>query len=72
MERQFLVAQLAILLEQSTTQDRLGRQALPSGGLDGAAAQITRDQAEQVSMLVEPLRHRVQFAADLVPGKTIE
>jgi hypothetical protein len=49
-----------------------GRQALPSGGLDGAAAQIAHDQAEQVSMLVEPLRHRVQFAADLVPGKKIE
>ena len=47
MERQFLVAQLAILLEQGTTQDRLGRQALPSGGLDGAAAQIARDQAKQ-------------------------
>ena len=72
MERQFLVAQLAVLLEKRTTQHRLGRQALPSGGLDPAATHIVRDQAEQITMLVEPLRYRLQLAADLVPGETIE
>ena len=72
MECQLLVAQLPVLLEQGTAQHRFGRQALPSGRLDPMPAKVCRHQAEQVAMLVEPLRHRFQLAADLVRGENIE
>ena len=72
MERQLLVAQLAMLLEQRAAQHRLRRQALPPGLLDAVPAQVRRDQAEQLAMLVQPLRHRLQLAADLVSGEEIE
>jgi len=54
MERQFLIAQLPVLFEQRATQHRFGRQTSPSGGLDVAAAQVPRDQAEQVAIVVQP------------------
>ncbi|WP_425484170.1 hypothetical protein [Allomesorhizobium camelthorni] len=55
MERQLLIAQLAVLLEERATQDRFGGQALPSGGLDGVPAQIAPHQRKQIAMLVKPL-----------------
>ena len=72
MERQFLVAQLAILLEQRTTQHSFGRQALPAGGLDAVANQIAGHQADQIAMLIQPSRHRPQFMADLVCREDFE
>ena len=72
MKRQLLVAQLAMLLEKRAAQHRLRRQALPSGLLDLSPAQILRHQPEQRAMLVQPLRHRLQLAADLVLGEEIE
>jgi hypothetical protein len=60
------------LLEQGTAQHRFGRQALPSGCLDAMLADVCGHQAEQIAMLIEPSRHRFQFAADLVLGVTIE
>ena len=72
MERQLFVAQLTVLLEQRATQHRLRRQALPSGRAHAVAAQVLRHQPEQHAMPIQPLRHRLQLAADLVPGEDIE
>jgi hypothetical protein len=72
MERQLLVAQLAVLLEQGTAQHRLRGQALAPGRLHPVSAQVRRDQAGQLAMVIEPRRHRLQLAADLVPGEQIE
>ena len=72
MERQLLVAQLAILLEQRAAQHRLRRQALPSGRAHAVVAQVLRHQAKHRAMRIQPLRHRLQLAADLVPGEDIE
>ena len=72
MKRHLLVAQLAMLLEKPAAQDRLGRQTPSPGLLDAMPAQILRHQPDQLAMLVQPSRHRLQFAADLVPGEEIE
>ena len=72
MERQFLIAELPILLEQRTTQHRFGRQAFPAGLLDAVPAQVLRHLIEKLAMLVQPLRHGFQLAADLVSGEQIE
>ena len=72
MERQLLVAQLAVLLEHGAAQHRLRRQALAPGLLDAVPAQVRRDQAEQLAMIIEPRRHRLELTADLVSGKKIE
>ena len=72
MKCQLLVAQLAVLLEKRAAQHRLRRQASPSGLLDPVAAQVRRHQAEQRAMRIQPVRHRLQLAADLVPGENIE
>jgi len=72
MEGQFLVAQLAGLLEKRTAQHRLCRKAVPSGLLHAVAAQVRCDQAEQGRMLIQPRRRLLQLAADLVLGEHIE
>jgi hypothetical protein len=72
MKRQLLIAQLAMLLEKRAAQDRLGRQTLSPGLLGAVSAQILRRQSDQLAMLVQPLRHRLQLAADLVPSEEIE
>ena len=72
MKRQFLIAQLAMLLEKRAAQDQLGRQAFSPGLLNAVSAQILRRQPDQLAMLVQPLRHRLQLAADLVIGEQIE
>jgi hypothetical protein len=72
MERQLLIAQLAVLLEQAAAQHRLRRQALPPGRLHPVPTQVRRDQAGQFAVVIEPCRHRLQLTADLVPGKEIE
>ena len=72
MECQFLVAQLPVLLEDRAAQYRFGRQTLPSGGFDANPDQIAGHQAKQFAMLVQPSRHRLQLAADLVCGEDIE
>jgi hypothetical protein len=72
MKGQLLIAQLAVLLEQRAAQDALRRQALPSGLLDPVPAQVPCDQAEQLAVVVQSLRHRLQLTADLVPGEQIE
>jgi hypothetical protein len=48
------------------------RQATPAGLAHPVAAQIVADQAEQWTMLIEPLRDLLQLAADLVRGEDIE
>src|SRR5262249_54769653 len=72
MERQFVVAQLPILLEKRTSQHRLGGQALPPGGLDAEPHQVTGHHPKQIAMLVEPLRHRLQLVADLMRSENVE
>jgi hypothetical protein len=72
MKRQLLVAQLAVLLEQPTAQHRLRRQTPPPGLLDAVPAQVRRDQAEQLAVVIQPLGHRLQLKADLVSGEQIE
>jgi hypothetical protein len=72
MERQLLVAQLAVLLEQGTAQHRLGGQAVASRLLDAVPAQVRRDQAAKLAVVVQPRGHRLELTADLVFGETIE
>jgi hypothetical protein len=72
MERQLLIAQLAVLLEQGAAQHRLRRQAQPPGLPHPISAQVRRDQAGQLAVLIEPGGHRLQLATDLVPGEQIE
>ena len=72
MKGQLLVAQLAMLLEKRTAQDRLGRQAFSPGLLDAVPTQIPHPQLDKFAMLVQPLRHCLQLAADLVSGEEIE
>src|SRR6202049_2327311 len=72
MKRQLFVAQLPVLLEQRTAQNRLGRQSLASGLPWPAAAQIAGHQAQQRALSIQPQRHRLQLAADLVPRKNLE
>jgi len=55
MKRQLLIAQLAMLLEKSAAQDRLGRQTLSTGLLNAVSAQIVRRQPDEIAMLVQPL-----------------
>ena len=47
MEGQFLVAQLAVLLEQRTAQHGLCRKTMPPGVLHRIAAQVPCHQADQ-------------------------
>ena len=72
MKRKLLIAQLAMLLEKRTAQDRFGRQTLSPGLFDAMPAQILRHQPDDLAMLVQPLRHRLQLPADLVIGEEIE
>jgi hypothetical protein len=71
MERQLLIAQLAVLLEHCTAQHALRRQAAAAGLLQTVPAQVRGDQAE-LPVIVQPGRHRLQLAADLVPREQIE
>ena len=71
VKRQLLVAQLAVLLQQTRAQHRLGRKPVASGLLDPVTTQVGGDQARQLTMLVEP-PHRPQLAADLVQREDIE
>jgi hypothetical protein len=48
MERQLLVAQLAVLLEHRTAQHALRRLAAAARLLQTVPAQVRRDQAEQL------------------------
>jgi hypothetical protein len=72
VECQHLIAQLPVLLEDRTAQHRFSGQALLSGRFDAASIQVSRHHAKQIAMLVQPLRHRLQLAADLVRGEKIE
>ena len=72
MEGQLLVAQLPVLLEDRAAQYGFGWQTLPSGRLDAAPTQVSRHHGKQIAMLIQPLRHRLQLAADLVRGEKIE
>jgi hypothetical protein len=71
MKRQLLVAQLAALLEERAAEHRLRGQAMAAGLLDGVPAQLRRDQAQQLAVLVQPRRHRLGLTADLVSGERI-
>jgi len=72
VKRQLFVAQLPLLLEQRTAQNRLRRQSSASRLAQPAAAQITGHQAHQQALLIQPLRDGLQLAADLVTRKDLE
>ena len=72
MKRQFLIAHLAVLLQQRAAQHGFRRQATPAGFANAVAAQIVADQAQQWTMLIEPVRDLLQLTADLVRGEDIE
>src|SRR3954451_18721980 len=81
MEGQFLVAQLAVLLEKRTAQHRLSGQTVSSGLLPPVvspvlspprAAQFTGARSKQGPMVIQPRRALLQIAADLVLGEPIE
>jgi hypothetical protein len=72
MKRQLLITQLTVWLEQRTAQHRLRRQAPPPSLLDAVPAQVRRDQAEQLAVVIQPLRHRLQLTTDLVSGEQSE
>jgi hypothetical protein len=72
MEGQLLVAQLPVLLEQRTAQHRLRRQPVPPGLFDPVPAQVGRHQTQQLALPIQPLRHGLQFTADLVLRENIE
>ncbi len=72
MKGQFFVTQLPLLLEQRTAQHRLCRQASASGLAQSVATQIAGHQAHQHALPIQPLRDRLQLAADLVPSKDLE
>jgi len=62
---QLFVTQLPLLLEQRTAQHRLGRQAAASGLAQPVVTQIAGHQAHQRALPIQPLRDRLQVAADL-------
>jgi len=72
MKGQFLVTQLALLLEQGTAQHALRRQSPPPGLAHPLPPQIARHQANQLALAIQPLRHHLQLAADLVLRKNLE
>jgi len=72
MKRQLFVTQLPMLFEQGTAQHRLRRKTVPSRVLEAMSAKIGNHQTQHITMLIQPLRHRLQFAADLVRGENIE
>src|SRR6185436_7242398 len=51
---ELFVTQLPLLLEQRTAQHRLGSQAAPSGLAQSVATQITRHQAHQRALPIQP------------------
>src|SRR5215469_2108990 len=67
---QVLVTQLALLLEQRAAQHAFRRQASPPGLAYSLSPQITRHQPDQPALAIQPLRHHLQLAADLVLRKT--
>jgi len=69
---QLLVTELTLLLEQSAAQHAFRRQSAPAGLTHSLAPQVTRNQAGQLALAVQPLRHRLKFAADLVLRKHFE
>ena len=68
MNRQLLIAQLAMLLEKRARKTTRP-QPLSPGLLSAMSAQILGCEPDQLAMLVQPLRHRLQLAADFVPAK---
>src|SRR3984893_10480604 len=72
MGSQLLVPQLPLLLEQRTAQHTLRRHSSPPALAHPLAAQIARHQTYQPALAIQPLRDRLQLAADLVPRKHFE
>jgi hypothetical protein len=69
---QLFVTQLALLLEQCTAQHAFRWQSPPASLAHPLSAQIARHEADQPSFAIEPLRHLLQLAADLVLRKDLE
>ena len=59
-------------MRRAQRKTRLGRQAFSPGLFNAVSAQILLRQPDQLTMLVQPLRHRLQLPAHLVIGEEIE
>ena len=62
----------AKLLEKHSGQDRLCWQAIRPVSSTSWRRTILRQQPAELGMLVQPLRHRLQLAADFVIGEEVE
>ena len=69
---QFLVGELALLLQDRAAQHRFRRQPAPPGLVQPVAPQVTRHQAHQDALPIKPVRDRLQLAANLVSGKDLK
>ena len=72
MKGQLFVTQLALLLGQCTAQHTFRRQPPPASLAHPLATEIACHQADQRRLPVQPLRHCLQLAADLVLRKHLE
>src|SRR3954447_20456556 len=72
MKGQFLVTELALLLQQRAAQHRFRRQSAPPGLAHTFAPQIARHHAHQRALAIQPARDCLQLAADLVSSKDLE
>jgi hypothetical protein len=72
MEGQLFVTQLALLLQQRAAQHAFRRQSPPPGLAHLLPPQIARNQTDQPALAIQPLRHRLQLAADVVLRKNLE
>src|SRR6201984_1849706 len=53
-------------LEQSAAQHAFRWQSVPAGLTHSLSPQVTRNQAGQLALAVQPLRHRLEFTANLL------
>ena len=72
MKGQFFVTQLALLFEQRAAQHAFRRQPPPPGLAHPLPPQIARHQVDQPGLPIQPMRHGLQLAADVVLGKYLE
>jgi hypothetical protein len=71
MKGQFFVAQLPILLEQCTAQNRLHAHPAPPRCL-GGVPQVLSHPIQALRVRVQPARHGSQLAPDFMFGELIE
>ena len=66
VERQLLVAQLAMLFQHPAAQHRFRRQTLAAGRLEPVPAQLRGNPTADLAMIVQQIGHRLQLTTKLV------